>query len=66
MHFGIHTGQQRCGYDERRRAWVGLYQKAGATWVNAVLRGPIDLEGLPLFMEEVVPACRSVDERRDR
>jgi alkanesulfonate monooxygenase SsuD/methylene tetrahydromethanopterin reductase-like flavin-dependent oxidoreductase (luciferase family) len=37
---------------------VGRYQKAGATWVNAVLRGPIDLEGLQLFMEEVVPAFR--------
>lgn len=35
---------------------VGLYEKSGATWVNAVLRGPIDLEGLQLFMEDVVPA----------
>jgi F420-dependent oxidoreductase-like protein len=35
---------------------IGQYQKAGATWLNAVLRGPIDLEGLQLFIEEVMPA----------
>ena len=38
---------------------VGQYQKAGATWLNAVLRGPIDLEGLQLFIEEVMPAFQS-------
>lgn len=38
---------------------VGQFQEAGATWLNAVLRGPVDLEGLQLFMEEVVPAFRS-------
>jgi F420-dependent oxidoreductase-like protein len=37
---------------------IGRYEKEGATWVNAVLRGPIDLEGLQLFLEEVVPAFR--------
>jgi F420-dependent oxidoreductase-like protein len=38
---------------------VGQYQDAGATWLNVVLRGPIDLEGLQLFMEEVAPAFQS-------
>jgi F420-dependent oxidoreductase-like protein len=38
---------------------VGQFQDAGATWLNAVLRGPIDLDGLQLFIEEVVPAFRS-------
>ena len=40
---------------------VGQYQKAGATWLNAVLRGPIDLEGLQLFIEEVMPAFQSTE-----
>ena len=35
---------------------VGQYQDAGATWLNVVLRGPIDLEGLQIFLEDVVPA----------
>ena len=38
---------------------VGQYEKAGCTWMNAVLRGPIDLEGLQIFMEDVVPAFRT-------
>lgn len=38
---------------------IGQFQDAGATWLNAVLRGPIDLEGLQLFIEDVVPAFRS-------
>lgn len=37
---------------------IGQFQDAGATWLNAVLRGPIDLEGLQLFIEDVVPAFR--------
>lgn len=38
---------------------IGQFQDAGATWLNAVLRGPIDLDGLQLFIEDVVPAFRS-------
>jgi alkanesulfonate monooxygenase SsuD/methylene tetrahydromethanopterin reductase-like flavin-dependent oxidoreductase (luciferase family) len=37
---------------------IGQYQDAGASWLNVVLRGPIDFDGLQLFMEEVVPAFR--------
>jgi F420-dependent oxidoreductase-like protein len=38
---------------------IGRYQDAGVTWLSAVLRGPIDLEGLQMFIEEVVPAFQS-------
>jgi F420-dependent oxidoreductase-like protein len=38
---------------------VGRYQQAGTTWLNAVLRGPMDLEGLQIFIEEVMPAFPS-------
>lgn len=38
---------------------IGRYQEAGATWLSAVLRGPIDLEGLQVFLEDVVPAFQT-------
>ena len=37
---------------------IGQYRDAGCTWLNVVLRGPIDFDGLQLFMEAVVPAFR--------
>ena len=33
---------------------IGGYENASATWRDAVLRGPIALEGLQLFLEEGV------------
>ena len=38
---------------------IGQYRDAGCTWLNVVLRGPIDFDGLQLFMDAVVPAFRS-------
>lgn len=38
---------------------IGSYKDAGASWLNAVLRGPMDLEGLQIFIEDVVPAFKS-------
>jgi F420-dependent oxidoreductase-like protein len=38
---------------------IGRYQDAGASWLNAVLRGPMDPEGLQIFIEDVVPAFKS-------
>ena len=33
MHFGIHTGQQHCTYDEVRQAWK-MADAGGMEWVS--------------------------------
>ena len=33
MHFGIHTGQQRCSYDDMRQAWK-MADDGGMDWVS--------------------------------
>jgi F420-dependent oxidoreductase-like protein len=37
---------------------IGEYARAGAEWVILALRAPFDLEGLDLFVREVMPAFR--------
>jgi hypothetical protein len=33
MHFGIHTGQQHCSYDDMRQAWK-MADERGLDWVS--------------------------------
>lgn len=35
---------------------IGAYQAAGAEWIILALRAPFDLDGLQVFIEEVMPA----------
>jgi F420-dependent oxidoreductase-like protein len=38
---------------------VAEYVRGGAEWVNVALRAPFDVEGLQVFLEEVMPAFQS-------
>ncbi|MBI4517272.1 MAG: TIGR03560 family F420-dependent LLM class oxidoreductase [Deltaproteobacteria bacterium] len=35
---------------------IGEYQRAGAGWIMVALRGPFDLDGLRVFIDDVMPA----------
>jgi len=37
---------------------IGMYVEAGAEWIIVALRAPFDLEGLQIFIDEVMPAFR--------
>ena len=37
---------------------IGEYVKAGADWIILALRGPFDIDGLQVFIDEVMPAFR--------
>ena len=37
---------------------IGEYVTAGANWIILALRGPFDIEGLQVFIDQVLPAFR--------
>jgi alkanesulfonate monooxygenase SsuD/methylene tetrahydromethanopterin reductase-like flavin-dependent oxidoreductase (luciferase family) len=37
---------------------IGVYVRSGAEWIIVALRAPFDIEGLQVFIDEVMPAFR--------